>query len=311
MLGSPVFLTYVALREVRYGLGDSRSPMVATLLGNATNVALDALFIVGLEWGVAGAAWATLAGHGVEALVLTLGLRESGLGRVRLGSARALARVGLPTGLQFFVEVGAFALLAALLAALGETEMAAHQVALQIVHFAFLPCYAVAEAASVLAGQAMGAGRPALVPDLGRRALWLTGAWGGLSMVVLLLLGGPIARAFTDDPTLIAAVRALLVVAAAFVVADGANVTFRSLLRGAGDVRYPAVVTVTASWVFTPPLTYLLGYRLELGALGGWLGLLLEIVAGAALLGWRLYRGRWREAAARTVAANEADLQPA
>ncbi|MEO0324892.1 MAG: MATE family efflux transporter [Myxococcota bacterium] len=311
MLGSPVFLAYVALREVRYGLGDSRSPMIATLLGNGTNVALDALFILGLDWGVTGAAWATLAGHAVEAVVLTGGLRASSLGAVRLGSLRALMRVGVPTGLQFFIEVGSFALLAALLAALGETEMAAHQVALQVVHFAFLPCHAVAEAASVLAGQAMGAQRPKLVPALGRQALALTGAWGALSMVVLLAFGGPIARAFTDDPGLVAAVRALLVVAAAFVMADGANLTFRGLLRGAGDVRYPAVVTVTASWVFTPPLTYLLGYRMHLGALGGWLGLLLEIVVGAALLGWRLYRGGWRDAATRTLAANAADLDAA
>ncbi|MEM1418841.1 MAG: MATE family efflux transporter, partial [Myxococcota bacterium] len=120
MLGSPVFLTYVALREVRYGLGDSRSPMIATVLGNAVNVGLDAYFILGLGWGVEGAAWATVAGHTVEATVLTIGLRESGLGRLRLGSLRALLRVGIPTGLQFLVEVGAFALLAAMLAALGE-----------------------------------------------------------------------------------------------------------------------------------------------------------------------------------------------
>ena len=59
----------------------------------------------------------------------------------------ALWRVGLPTALQFALEVGAFALLAAMLASLSEIDMAAHQIAIQVVQFSFLPAWAVAEAA--------------------------------------------------------------------------------------------------------------------------------------------------------------------
>ena len=94
----------------------------------------------------------------------------------------------------------------------------------------------------------------------------------------------------------------LLHVAAVFQVFDAANIIARAVLRGTGDVRFAAAIGVATSWVFTPPLTWLLGYRLGLGAYGGWLGLCCEIVVGALLLWWRLERRRWLPAAAESRA---------
>ena len=85
----------------------------------------------------------------------------------------------------------------------------------------------------------------------------------------------------------------LLHVAAVFQMFDGANIVARAILRGAGDVKYAAWVGVLTSWIVTPPLTWLLGYRLGLGAFGGWLGLLAEIVAGTLILWRRLARRDW------------------
>ena len=110
----------------------------------------------------------------------------------------------------------------------------------------------------------------------------------------------PIASAFTDEPALIEAATHLLWVAAAFQLFDGANIVARCVLRGTGDVRYPAVIAVGIAWICTPPMALLLGYGLELGALGGWLGLSLEIMVGAAVLWWRLERRHWLPAARRS-----------
>src|SRR5688572_8447745 len=65
-LGATLVLVYAALREARYGIGDSRTPMRATLAGNAVNIALDVVLILCLEWGVRGAACATSAGNVTE-----------------------------------------------------------------------------------------------------------------------------------------------------------------------------------------------------------------------------------------------------
>jgi multidrug resistance protein, MATE family len=87
-------------------------------------------------------------------------------------------------------------------------------------------------------------------------------------------------------------------VSLAFLIADAANVIARGVLRGASDVRYAAVVGIVTSWLTLPPLTWLLGGALGLGAVGGWIGLAVEIVVGAVLFWLRVIRGGWRPAAA-------------
>jgi MATE family multidrug resistance protein len=81
---------------------------------------------------------------------------------------------------------------------------------------------------------------------------------------------------------------------------DGANIVARSILRGVGDVRFAAVIGVVTAWVLTPPLTWALGFRLGMGAFGGWLGLCAETIVGAFVLWHRLRAGHWRELAAAT-----------
>lgn len=303
-LSAPLVLAYVALRETRYGRGDARSPMVATILANIVNVALAYLFIFPVGWGVAGAAFATVLAQGVEAGVLCLQQTRLGWGisRTRREHLQALWRIGLPTGIQFTLEIGAFTLLAGLIAALSEAEMAAHQIALQVIHFSFLPAFAVSESASVMVGQAVGADRDALVLRVARQALLGTAAYTFACTLVLALFSPWIVAGFRPAAGVAHIAVRLLYVAAVFQVFDGANMVARGALRGTGDVRYAAVVGVVSSWLMTPPLTWLLGYRLGLGALGGWLGLCGEIIAGAVVLWWRLERQRWRAAAAESRA---------
>jgi len=74
-LGATLVLLYAALREARYGVGDTRAPMRASLAGNAVNIALDVVLILGLDMGVRGAAMATIAGNATELAVLALPLR--------------------------------------------------------------------------------------------------------------------------------------------------------------------------------------------------------------------------------------------
>jgi MATE family multidrug resistance protein len=308
-LGSPVVLVAAALREVRYGLSDSRAPMRAAVVANLANIALDAWFVFGLEWGVRGVAWATVIAHALELLLLVRAQHRDGFGLKAFGSAelRRVWSLGWPLGLQFLLEIGAFAALVAILARISVVDLAAHQVALQLVHFAFLPALAIGEAASVLSGQAVGAGRDRLVHGVARHALVVAAGYTGSCALVLLVFAHPLAAAFSDDVAVKSLAVRLLYVAAAFNLFDGANVVARCVLRGAGDVRYPAFLSVITAWVSTPPLTLLLGIGLGLGALGGWLGLCAEIIAGALILWNRLIKERWLSAARRSRAELASD----
>src|SRR4051812_10707861 len=118
ILGAPLALSYVALREVSYGRGDTQAPMRATVAANLVNIALAYLFIFVWDGGVAGAAVATVLANGVELGALLLGQRDLGLRQVRQAELRALWRLGLPTGVQYVLEVGSFAILTMLISLL-------------------------------------------------------------------------------------------------------------------------------------------------------------------------------------------------
>jgi MATE family multidrug resistance protein len=75
-------------------------------------------------------------------------------------------------------------------------------------------------------------------------------------------------------------------------------------------VRYSAIIGVVCAWVCTPPLTWLLGWRLKLGAYGGWIGLCLEIIVAAALLAWRVERKGWGPAAEKARASLGKEATP-
>jgi MATE family multidrug resistance protein len=305
MLSAPVLLAFVALRETAYGAGDTRGPMIASLIANLVNAGLCAVFVLGLGLGVAGVATATACANCIEAAVLFGARRDlvrQALGRIgrkqRIGvQVAAVWRLGLPTGGQFLLEVGAFSLLTFMVSAMSEIEMAAHQIVLHVLHLAFLPVQAVGEAGAVLAGQAVGANRDDLIGSVARRALALAGGYALASTLVAVFGAELVLRAFTDDPTLTGVAVELFHIAALFLIMDAVNVVARSVLRGVGDVRFAAVVGIGCAWALTPPLTWLLGYRFEMGVQGGWLGLCAEIGLGAAIVWWRLVRGGWRAAA--------------
>jgi MATE family multidrug resistance protein len=299
-LGAPIVLVYAALRESSYGVGDTRSPMRASLVANAVNITLDAILILGLDWGVRGAAAAAICGNLTELALLAWPMRNQV--RRMTWNRRALRDVwaqGMPNGLQFLMEIGAFLILTVMVARMSAIDGAAHQLVLQLVNVSFLPAHALGESAAVLVGQAVGAGREALVSRVAKWALGLGAGYASACLVVYAILGGVITSAMAAGDTALAERALQLVhVGLAFLIADAANVIARGVLRGASDVRYAAIVGIICSWLFTPPLAWLLGERLGLGVVGGWIGISAEIIVGASLYWLRVWRGGWKPAAA-------------
>ena len=305
ILSAPIVMVQVALREVRQASGDARSPMLATVAANVVNVGLAVLFLFILGWGVRGAAVATVIAHTIEALVL-LGVQSRhggfGLRTFRRAHLVELARMGLPTGLQFSLELGSFTMLTVAVSTFSENDMAAHQIAMQVFQFSFLPTVAVGEASAVLAGQAVGADRDDLVGSTARAASAVAMTYAGMCSLTMLVLGRSIVAAFTTDPVTTRVAERLLFIGALFGVFDAANIVARCVLRGAGDVRFAAVVGVVVAWVSTPPLAWGLGHGLGLGAVGGWIGIFLEILVSMTILVTRVERLGWARAAAKARA---------
>ena len=274
------------------------------------------IFTAGL--GIAGAAYATLFVQVIElGWMLAIQAKEGlGLRATRLKHVLDVFRIGVPTGSEFLLGVAAFSALVLLIARMGETDLAAHQVALQVLHFAFMPAVSIGEAASVLAGQAVGANEDQRVLRVAKNALGLACAYALFCALVFVLGAVPLMRLFTTDEHVQRVGVHLLYVAAGFQIFDAANIVARSVLRGTGDVRVPAILAICSSWCFVPALTWFWGIHQGLGAMGGWLALTVDICFGALLFWWRLGRGTWHVAArqSRERLAREPDavlVQPA
>jgi MATE family multidrug resistance protein len=126
-----------------------------------------------------------------------------------------------------------------------------------------------------------------------RAGLTAFGAGAGvmsLAALAFLLFPGPLARAMTDDPAVIAAAAPLLLVAAAFQVCDGIQGVGAGVLRGAGDTRFTFAANMVGHWAVGLPVALLLGLRLGGGVTGLWWGLCAGLSAVALALFTRFLR---------------------
>lgn len=299
MLASPLMIWNTALREVCFGQGDSRTAMISAVCSNVANIVFAAVLLFVFHTGVAGAALASIDAHLVDFVVTTW--RAGKNCRITLTGGMKelpqLLQLGVPSGLQFCLEVGAFTLLSALVAGFGTHQMAAHQIALNIVQFCLMPINALAESGAVLAGQAIGARKRSLVYRVAHLVMIMASVYSIIWVVASLVAPGVIVSLFTGDAELMPLASGLLSLAAVFMLFDAGNIVARAILRSVKDVRIPALVGVVSAWCLTPPLTWYLGQHLGFGLQGGWLGLCCQTVAGTVFLWWRLERGGWEAAA--------------
>jgi MATE family multidrug resistance protein len=293
ILGAPLWLIEIALSGARYGAGDSRSSMIAVLTANAANVVLVALFVFGFNAGVTGVAAATVLSQFVEVFVLARRQRHQGFGLKAwtVADVRVLLRMGLPLGIERFFDVGAWNLMIALTARMGDLELASHQVAHQAMLFGFMPVMAIGDASTVLIGQAVGAGSLRTVPRVQRAAICAGLTYVALCSLTYLSFAPLVAAQFSDDPHVVERAVQLLHIGAGLVWLLPFYSIGQSTLRAIGDVRAASLITVIAAWGCTPIFAVFFGFGLGLGARGGYLGISIEIFFGALAFWWRI-RGR-------------------
>lgn len=296
-----VFLNFAAVAWFQ-GRGDMRTPMVASLLGNLVNIALDPVFIFGwgpLEGlGVAGAALSTLVGLSLATAYLWTRLRPELRGVPRALDRSLLSeiwRLGLPIGIRQTLGAGSFAVFTALLAHVGAVDLAAHVLAMRIVSVSFLPGHAVSEAAAVLVGQAVGARRPDLARLAWRQATKL--AVGIMAACALVFLATPrlLVLPFGVEAEVAELVAVLLAIGGLFQVADAIAMVSLGAINGAGDARFGMVACVAAAWGINVPLAWLSTQVFHLGAPGVWLSLTAEVTVLAFVSWWRIQGTAWLE----------------
>jgi MATE family multidrug resistance protein len=150
-------------------------------------------------------------------------------------------------------------------ASLGAVAGAATQIVMMMTSIAYMPAIGVASAGTTLVGQAIGASDRDWAMRVGNAAIMLTVAYMGLVSVALALAGPWLLPLFVSaaDPhaaRVLALGYTLLWIGAAYQIFDGFNLGAGFCLRGAGDVRVPALMVVFLSWLCFVPLAHMLSF---------------------------------------------------
>ena len=167
-IGVPCTFFYNLLSSIIRALGDSKTPFWFLLFSAVLNILLDLFCILVLDWGVAGAAIATVFSQGVSA-VFCYGymmrrfdiLRGTPDERKFNGDlARRLMYIGVPMGLQFSITAIGSIMLQSANNALGTACVAAFTAAMRIKMFFMCPLESLGIAMATYTGQNYGAGKP-------------------------------------------------------------------------------------------------------------------------------------------------------
>ena len=297
------------------GRGDTRTPMVASLVANLANIALDYAWIFG-KWGfpalgIAGAALATVVSSALGLVFIgaiywsprfaaDYDTRGEGL-RLDWRSMGPLLRFGTPAALQTLQDVGAFAFFVVLLGRLPEVDMAASNIAFSINNVAFMPLLGMGMAATIVVGQYQGARDSATAERAGWTALKLGWIYMGAIALTFLLFPGPYFSLFTGEgegmvtqAAVMEKGRWLLVMMAVWGMLDAINLIVSSALRGAGDTRFVLLATTLATWLVWMPGEILLLLWLDAGLIAAWLWMTVFVFLLAGVFWVRFRRGRWK-----------------
>ena len=295
------YMIFQSFRQFAEGMGNTRQAMYITLIGNALNILLNYLLIYGKfgfpELGLNGAGWATLIARSTMAVMMGTYIYKSSTFRIfRAGFSlsnisaeviRRILKVGVPAGLQFVFEVGAFGFAAIMMGWMGTQTLAAHQIAINLASISYMMATGIASAATIRVGNQLGRMDIINLRRAGGTCFIMVTVFMGLAALLFVLLRNYFPQLYIDDQEVIEIASSLLIVAAFFQISDGVQVVVMGALRGIEDVRIPTVIAVTAYWVIGLPIGYLLSFKYNFGATGVWYGLLIGLSIAAILLFFR------------------------
>ena len=302
MFAGMIFLFgYNAISSILRGLGDSKNPLYFLIIATAVNTILDLVFVLVLDWGVAGAAWATVLAQGVAMAVSFIYIQRSPYKVLHVSWRtlqfdreifKTILRIGLPTAIQMTLVSLGFVALTRIVNPFGTLVIAGYAAATRLDSFAAMPAMNLSMGLSTFVGQNLGAGKPERV----RRGFYTTLAMASaislaLTTIMVLFPAGLI-RAFNSDPEVIRIGAQYLLIVSTFYLAFSGMFITAGILRGAGDTFIQMLITLAALWVIRIPVSALLSRWY--GTSGIWWGIPVGWVVGLIASIIYYMSGRWK-----------------
>jgi multidrug resistance protein, MATE family len=313
--GLPGVFAFLAMRFTSEGVGWTRPIMYAAAVGLVVNVFGNWVLMYGnlgfprlgaLGCGIASAVamwsmFATMLGYMLRSNRYERFALWTKLEGPRWPVQREILGLGFPIAASVEAEAGLFAGVGLIMATLGATQVAGHQIAINYAATMFMVPLAFHSATTIRVGQALGRGEAFQARHAGWTGIGLCGLFMLASALVLFLFRENIAAFYTSDPELLPLATALLTMAMVFQVSDGLQVGAAGALRGFKDTRVPMLMNVGSYWLLAFPMAWYAGVNARLGPVAVWVALIAGLTVTALLLNTRFLRLSNRRVAAASL----------
>lgn len=280
------FVLFACYRQFLEGLSFPNPPMIIAIAANLLNAFLNWVFIYGnlgfSSMGLDGAGLATTLTRWTMMLALFYYVLKSNVFKIYDPSLsfenidkklmKKIISIGLPSGLQYFLEVAAFSFATIMVGWLGKVPLAANQIALNLASISYIIILGISFAGAVRVGEEFGVGNISGIRRAGFSAIGLAVIIMFTSGLIFILFRNYIPLLYIKEKDVVDTASRLLIIAAMFQISDGLQATGVGVLRGLTDVKVPLLVSFGSYWLLGIPIGYLLGIFFKFGAVGVWIG---------------------------------------
>ena len=304
-LSYPFIGIYNAGAALFRSMGNSKVSLFASAVMNVINIGGNAILIFVFDFGVAGAAIASLASRAAAAFLVVWLLLDVhkpvnliGIERVRLdgGILKSILGVGIPSGLENGTfQIGKL-LVAGLITALGTASITANAICNNIASFSNIPGSAMGLAMITVIGQCVGARDYDQARYYVRKLLTVTFAGMMLLSIVIFFAAPPLVGMYQTSTVTYDLALFVLRYYCVCCLWWTPSFALPNALRAAGDTRFTMTVSMVSMWVFRVAFSYVLGLWLGLGFFGVWAAMTIDWAVRAVCFVVRYRSGKWQSA---------------
>lgn len=302
MWGVPAFLLFLVYRNQCEGLSNTKPAMVIIFIALLANIPINYILIYGklglpafggVGCGITAAIIFWLMFILMRLYTLTTAsqkdIRNTPVTKlVDFAIIKKVIVLGTPLALAYFFEMSLFAVIALLIAPLGQITVAAHQIIFTISSLTFAIPLSLGVATSIRVGYLLGKQKPSLAKQTAYISLAISFAIAVVVALILVIFRTPIIDLFTKETAVIAICMHLIILLAIYQASDYLQVVASNVLRGYKDTQSIFFITLLSYWVVGLPVGYILALTdlvmLPLGAAGFWIGIISGLAVAAVLL---------------------------
>ena len=248
--GIIAMMTYNMGAGILRAVGDSKTPLYFLIISSIVNIILDMVFVIALDMGVAGVAWATLIAQAVSATLTIMTLcRVNASYRVSLRQIRTkmsylkeIIRIGLPSGLQNAIISMSNIVVQSYINSFGSAAIAGYSTYGKVDAFALMPVMSLSMAITTFTSQNIGAQRYDRVRQGVKTGLCMTCGTAVVLTSLVVVFARALLGIFTSDQQIIDYGLLTMTYQAPFYIILAVNNTLAGILRGAGKASVPSII---------------------------------------------------------------------